>query len=73
MSGRQRGAADIPSPCNRSRRFQIIETQTKQESEQGVPDYDPQAAAMHTLPLAAHLSSTARGSSLNPDVVCLDQ
>ena len=73
MSERQRGAADIPSPCNRSRRFQIIETQTKQESEQGVPDYDPQAAAMHTLPLAAHLSSTARGSSLNPDVVCLDQ
>ena len=36
--------------------------------QQGVPVYDPQAAAMHTLPLAAHLSSTARGSRLNPDV-----
>ena len=36
--------------------------------EQGVPDYDPQVVAMHTLPLAAHLSSTARGSRLNPDV-----
>ena len=41
----------------------------KNESvEQGVPVYDPQVVAMHTLPLAAHLSSTARGSCLNPDV-----
>ena len=39
-----------------------------QESEQGVPVYDPQVVAMHTIPLAAHLSSTARGSRLNPDV-----
>ena len=31
--------------------------------EQGVPVYDPQAAAMHTLPHGAHLWSTARGSS----------
>ena len=68
MSGRQRGAADIPSPCNRSRRFQIIETQTRQESEQGVPDYDPQVIAMRWLPLATIAILTARGSSLNPDV-----
>ena len=32
-------------------------------AEQGVPVYDPQLVAMHTIPLAAHLSSTARGSS----------
>ncbi len=31
--------------------------------EQGVAGYDPQAAAMHTLAHAAHLWSTARGSS----------
>lgn len=31
--------------------------------EQGVAGYDPQAAAMHTLAHAAHLSITARGSS----------
>ena len=31
--------------------------------EQGVAGYDPQAAAMHALRLAAHLWSTARGSS----------
>ena len=31
--------------------------------QQGVAGYDPQAAAMHTLPHAAHLWSTARGSS----------
>ena len=37
-------------------------------AEQGVPVYDPQLVAMHTIPLAAHLSSTARGSCLNPDV-----
>ena len=36
--------------------------------QQGVPVYDPQVAAMHTISLAAHLSSTARGSCLNPDV-----
>ena len=36
--------------------------------EQGVPVYDPQVVAMHTLPLAARLSGTARGSRLNPDV-----
>ena len=36
--------------------------------QQGVPVYDPQVVAMHTIPLAAHLSSTARGSCLNPDV-----
>ena len=31
--------------------------------EQGVAGYDPQAAALHTPPHGAHLSSTARGSS----------
>ena len=36
--------------------------------QQGVPVYDPQVVAMHILPLAARLSSTARGSCLNPDV-----
>ena len=41
----------------------------KQEAQQGVPVYDPQVVAMHTLPLAAHLSSTARGSRLNPEEV----
>ena len=39
----------------------IIRKNTK--SQQGVPGYDPQAAAMHPLPHTAHLSSTARGSS----------
>ena len=41
----------------------------KNESvEQWVPGYGPQAAAMHTLPLAAHLSCTVRGPIQNPDV-----
>ena len=41
----------------------------KNESvEQWVPGYGPQAAAMHTLPLAAHLHRTARGPIQNPDV-----
>ena len=31
--------------------------------EQGVAGYDPQVVAMHTLPLAARLSGTARGSA----------
>ena len=35
----------------------------KMRAEQGVAGYDPQAAAMHTLPHGAHLWSTARGSS----------
>jgi hypothetical protein len=35
----------------------------KMKAEQGVAGYDPQAAAMHTLAHAAHLSSIARGSS----------
>ena len=39
------------------------------KAEQGVPVYDPQVVAKHTFPLAAHLSSTARGSCLNPDVL----
>ena len=38
------------------------------EEIQGVPGYGPQAAAMHALPLAAHLSSTARGPIQNRDV-----
>ena len=43
-----------------------------ENTEQGVPVYDPQVVAMHTIPLAAHLSSTARGSCLNPDVQFLE-
>ena len=38
------------------------------KSEQSVAGYDPQAAAMHTLPHAAHLLSTAVGRRLNRDV-----
>ena len=34
-----------------------------QEFEQGSAGYDPQVVAMHTLPLAARLSGTARGSA----------
>ena len=36
--------------------------------EQWGPGYGPQVAAMHTLPHAAHLSSTARGPIQTPDV-----
>jgi hypothetical protein len=36
--------------------------------QQWGPGYGPQAAAMHTLPLAAQLSSTARGPIQTPDV-----
>ena len=39
-----------------------------EKAEQAVAVYDPQVVAMHTLPLAARLSSTARGSCLNRDV-----
>ncbi len=39
--------------------------------EQAVPGYGPQAAAMHTPPHAAHLSSTARGPNQNRDVVLI--
>ena len=45
-----------------------VKNRENESVEQGVPVYDPQVVAMHTLPLAAHLSSTARGSRLNPDV-----
>ena len=42
----------------------------KNESvEQGGPGYGPQVAAMHTLPHAANLSSTARGPIQTPDVL----
>ena len=37
-----------------------------EEFEQWVAGYDPQVVAMHTPPLAATLSSTARGSSPEP-------
>jgi hypothetical protein len=40
----------------------------KMRAEQWGPGYGPQAAAMHTLPHAAHLSSTARGPIQTPDV-----
>ncbi len=39
-----------------------------QSVEQGGPGYGPQVAAMHTLPLAARLPSTARGPIQTPDV-----
>ena len=38
----------------------------EKRAEQGVAGYDPQVVAMHTSPLAATLSSTARGSSPEP-------
>ena len=41
----------------------------KMRAEQGGPGYGPQVAAMHTLPHAAHLSSTARGPIQTPDVL----
>ena len=41
----------------------------KMRAEQWGPGYGPQAAAMHTLPHAAHLSSTARGPIQTPDVL----
>ena len=40
----------------------------KMRAEQGGPGYGPQAAAMHTPPHAANLSSTARGPIQTPDV-----
>ena len=40
----------------------------KMRAEQWGPGYGPQAAAMHTPPHAAHLSSTARGPIQTPDV-----
>jgi hypothetical protein len=40
----------------------------KMRAEQWGPGYGPQAAAMHTLPHAAQLSSTARGPIQTPDV-----
>ena len=40
----------------------------KMRAEQRGAGYGPQAAAMHTLPHAAHLSSTARGPIQTPDV-----
>ena len=53
--------------------FPRLQREIRQENEeysvqQSVPGYDPQLVAMHTLPLAAKLSGTARGSRLNPDV-----
>jgi len=41
----------------------------KMRAEQRGAGYGPQAAAMHTLPHAAHLSSTARGPIQTPDVL----
>jgi hypothetical protein len=40
----------------------------KMRAEQRGAGYGPQAAAMHTLPHAAHLWSTARGPIQTPDV-----
>ena len=44
-------------------------TRRLDSTEQGGPGYDPQAAAIHTLPLAAQLSSTIRGPIQTLDVV----
>ena len=58
------------SPFFDFHRLQREKWQRNEENQvqQGVPVYDPQLVAMHTLPLAAILSGTARGSRLNPDV-----
>ena len=48
---------------------EIVEKSEKNKrAEQGGPGYGPQVAAMHTLPLAANLLSTARGPIQTPDV-----
>ena len=46
-----------------------MKSRKKQNVEQWGPGYGPQVAAMHTLPHAAHLSSTARGPIQTPDVL----
>ena len=51
--------------------FPRLQREKRRENEeipvqQSVPGYDPQLVAMHTLPLAARLPSTARGSSPEP-------
>ena len=46
--------------------FQAAKPRKIEEFEQWVAGYDPQVVAMHTLPLAARLSGTARGSSPEP-------
>jgi hypothetical protein len=43
-----------------------MKSRKNQSIEQWAAGYDPQAAAMRTLPHGAHLSSTARGSSPEP-------
>ena len=52
-------------------RFMSVKPPTgfmKMRAEQRGAGYGPQTAAMHTLPHAAHLSSTARGPIQTPDV-----
>jgi len=43
----------------------------KMRAEQRGAGYGPQAAAMRTLPHAAHLYSTVRGPIQTPDVVLI--
>ena len=59
---RQEGAAH-KLETGETRPISLTASAAEIDAEQGVAGYDPQAAAMHTLRLAAHLSSTARGSS----------
>ena len=46
--------------------IRVLKRRIKRKAEQAVAGYDPQVVAMHTLPLAAKLPSTARGSSPEP-------
>ena len=61
-------AADLPTAIpSQSRRNVTRDLSDEIDSaEQGAAGYDPQVVAMHTPPLAATLSSTARGSSPEP-------
>ena len=45
-----------------------LDQSIENEAQQLGPGYGPQVAAMHTLPLAANLSSTACGPIQTPDV-----
>ena len=62
----QASARAIPHPDLRARN--PAPCFMKMRAEQGGPGYGPQVAAMHTLPHAAHLWSTARGPIQTPDV-----
>ena len=67
----QAAARTIPHPDLRARN--PAPCFMKMRAEQGGPGYGPQVAAMHTLPHAAHLSSTARGPIQTPDVGLINE